>query len=85
MLAEEEHESGAVLIHRPTMPFHQRHAFDNVRELDLLVTRELRNPQLGQSSVDGHCSLLGEDVFILIVGDGAIEVGSRTFLDGLGL
>jgi hypothetical protein len=41
MLTEEEHKSGSVVVHRSTLFFYDRHAFNYIGQMDLLLPREM--------------------------------------------
>lgn len=86
MLTEEEHETGAILVHRATMPLDKSHTLNNIGKLDLFVARELWNTNLNQLLVDCHCRLLSEDitvvVFVTVI---SIQIRACRLIDSLGM
>lgn len=74
MLAEEDHETRPVLIHRAPLTFNERCAFYDVGKLYLFVAGELRNANLGQLFIDGRCRLFREGAVLLLLIKVAVEV-----------
>lgn len=63
MLAKEEHKSCSIFVHRPAVSLYDGGALNNVGQLDLLVSRELRDADFGEFFIDILGSLLRE-VFV---------------------
>jgi hypothetical protein len=80
MLAEEEHEAGAVLVERAPLLLDQAHALDNIDQLDLLVARQLRDVDAREPLVNLARDLLGKRALVFVVERAVLEVLSGIFI-----
>ena len=67
VLTKEEHIPSTIFIHRSTMFLHERNTFNDVCELDLFVTGQLRDAHFCQLLVDRNRRLFTKDFIILIL------------------